>query len=398
MKQFIASLSARKKLVVCELFLVYFALGIGLIMLGSILPAMRDAYHLDYQIGGMLISIQAIGYLSAGFFTGAAANKLGQKRAYLILYALMPIGFAMMLICGAPLWLMAAMLLIGLSKGAITDYNNRIMSDYSNGDGRPLNLLHAFFAVGACISPLLVLRCLGTGEQGWRLAMGVALAVLCTAVVLGLFTHMDRESQEEAHQAVENPYGFFRESIFWQTMVIGFFYQAVEASVMGWMTSYYIDSGLLNEESAQTVTSLLWTALLIGRFACSLIAAYWKPWKMMLVMSTGIAVFLGLLLFGASLPMILIGTAGLGLCMSGMYGTSVANAGDIFSRYPACMGLFVTMTGVGGAITPPLVGLVANRTDSLRMGFMVLLVAAICLLVIAVVNGKLLAGKQTKTV
>lgn len=398
MKQFLASLSARKKLVVCELFLVYFAFGIGLIMLGSILPAMRDAYHLDYQTGGMLISVQAIGYLAAGLFTGAAANKLGQKWAYLILYALMPIGFVMTLVSGAPLWLLTAMLMVGISKGAITDYNNRIMSEYANGDGRPLNLLHAFFAIGACISPLLALRCLETGEQGWRLAVEAAVVVLCVAVVLGLFTHMDQKTPEGKGEEGKRPYGFFQESIFWQTMLIGFFYQAVEASVMGWMTSYYIDSGLLSEESAQTVTALLWAALLIGRFSCSFIAAYWKPWKMMLAMTIGIVVFLSLLLFGMGLPTILLGTAGLGLCMSGMYGTSIANAGDLFSRYPACMGLFVTMTGMGGAITPPLVGLVANQTDSLRMGFMVLLVAALCLLAIAAVNGKLLAGKEPKTV
>ena len=394
MKSFFASLSGRKKLVVLELFLVYFAFGIGLIMLGSILPAMREAYQLDYQTGGLLISVQAVGYLAAGLFTGTAAVKLGQKWAYVLLYSLMPVGFAMMLMNGAPLWLMASMLLVGLSKGAITDYNNRIMSNYSHGDGRPLNLLHAFFAVGACMSPLLALACLGTGENGWRLAAGVALMVLLAGTVLGLFTHMDDGEQQEAVRTVTRPYGFFRESIFWQTMLIGFFYQAVEASVMGWMTSFYIGSGLLGADAAQRVTSLLWLALLIGRFSCSLIAGYWKPWKMMLVMSAGIAAFLGLLLFGSGLPIVLAATAGLGLCMSGMYGTSIANAGDIFARYPACMGLFVTLTGIGGAVTPPLVGLVANRTDSIRLGFLVLLAAAVFLLVIAMFNARMLARRK----
>ena len=394
MKHFLDSLSARRKLVVAELFLVYFAFGIGLIMLGSVLPAMREAYHLDYKVGGLLISIQAIGYLGSGLFTGAAAVKLGQKPAYVLLYALMPLGFVMMLVNGAPLWLMAAMLLVGLSKGAITDYNNRIMSSYSGGDAQPLNLLHASFAVGACLSPLLALSCLKTGADGWRLAMVISTLVLLSAVVLGLFTHMDKVQPVGEKTGGGDPHGFFRETIFWQTVLIGFFYQAVEATVMGWMTSYYIDSGLLSPDSAQTVTALLWAALLIGRFACSLIAAYWRPWKMMLVMSVGIVAFLGLLLVGAGVPAVLLATVGLGLCMSGMYGTSVANAGDIFDRYPACMGLFVTMTGVGGALTPQIVGFVADSTGSLRVGFSVLLVAALCLLVTAAVNG-LRLRKQT---
>lgn len=145
MKSFFVSLSRQKKTVVAELFLVYFALGVGLIMLGSVLPHLRAAYHLDYQTGGALLSVQSLGYLAIGLVTGLAATKLGLKRAYLILYALMPVGFIMLLIGGSPLWLLTAMLLIGLSKGAVTDYNNRIMTDYAYGSATPLNLLHAFF-------------------------------------------------------------------------------------------------------------------------------------------------------------------------------------------------------------------------------------------------------------
>ena len=157
MKQFFASIGRRKTYVVIELFLVYLVLGIGLIMLGSVLPDLRTAYALDYKTGGTLLSIQSVGYLGGGLVTGVLSVKLGLKRAYLILYALMPVGFIMLLTGSAPLWLMAAMLLTGLSKGAVTDYNNRIMSEYANGNAMPLNFLHAFFAFGACVAPLLVL-------------------------------------------------------------------------------------------------------------------------------------------------------------------------------------------------------------------------------------------------
>lgn len=386
MKAFFASLGKQKTYVVAELFLVYFALGIGLIMLGSVLPQLRAAYALDYKTGGTLLSVQSIGYLAVGLITGTASVKLGLKRAYLLLYALMPIGFLMMLLYGAPLWLIAAMLLTGLSKGAVTDYNNRIMSEYSGGNATPLNLLHAFFAIGACAAPILTLVCLRNGSNGWRLAMIAALVLLVAALIFGLFMHMEDERPAGGYQTpAGGGFGFFRERIFWQTTAIGFFYQAVEASMMGWLTSFYIDSGALNADAAQIVTSLLWVALLIGRFSCSLIAAHWRPWQMMLVMCTGIAAFLALLVCASSLPLLLIATAGLGLCMSGMYGTSVSNAGDIFSRYPICMGLFVSLTGIGAAVAPTVVGLAADHIG-IRWGFAMLLIAAICLLISAVIN------------
>ena len=90
MKTFFASLGKRKSYVVAELFFVYLALGIGLIMLGSVLPQLRASYALDYQTGGALLSVQSVGYLTVGLFTGVCSVKLGLKRAYLLLYALMP--------------------------------------------------------------------------------------------------------------------------------------------------------------------------------------------------------------------------------------------------------------------------------------------------------------------
>ena len=65
-----------------------------------------------------------------------------------------------------------------------------------------------------------------------------------------------------------------------------------------------------------------------------------------------------------------------------MYGTSVANASAIFSCYPASMGIFVTLTGIGAAVAPTAVGLVADLAN-IRFGFAVLLIAAVLLVIAA---------------
>lgn len=46
--------------------------------------------------------------------------------------------------------------------------------------------------------------------------------------------------------------------------------------MMGWLTTFYIDSGVLAAGAAQIVTSLLWISLLVGRFSCSVIAARFR--------------------------------------------------------------------------------------------------------------------------
>lgn len=292
----------------------------------------------------------------------------------------------MLLTGGSPLWLLAAMFLTGISKGGITDYNNRVMSEYANGSATPLNMLHAAFAFGACVAPLAVLACqkLG-GENGWRLALEIAVVLLTFGLVFGLFMKMDEEKPAESTQKSATDYGFFRERLFWLTTALCFFYEAVEASMMGWLTTFYIDSGVLAAGAAQIVTSLLWISLLVGRFSCSVIAARFRPWQMITVMCFGIAAFLVLLVLGTSLPVLIVATIGLGLCMSGMYGTTVSNAGDLFSRYPASMGIYVTLNGLGAAAAPAAIGVAANH-GGIRIGFALLLVAAAMLVVSALCN------------
>ena len=114
---------------------------------------------------------------------------------------------------------------------------------------------------------------------------------------------------------------------------------------------------------------------------------------MITVMCFGMAAFLVLLVTGTTLPVLTIATIGLGLCMSGMYGTTVANAGDLFSRYPASMGIYVTLNGFGAAMAPAAIGIAANRTG-IRWGFAILLIAGVLLVVSAVLNARYFKDRQ----
>ena len=104
----------------------------------------------------------------------------------------------MLLVTGSPVLLLTAMFLTGISKGGITDYNNRVMSEYANGSATPLNMMHASYAFGACVAQLAVLACqkLG-GENGWRLAK-IAIRSITFGLVFGLFMKMDEESTDDS--------------------------------------------------------------------------------------------------------------------------------------------------------------------------------------------------------
>lgn len=382
---FFRSIGRDKLYIVINLFYAYFAQGIVVVMFGAILPVLKQDYSLSYQVGGMLLSVQSVGYAIAGLGAGFLPLYFGLKNSFILLTSGITIGMGMLLVSGNPVWLLIAMAFIGINKGAVTNYNNQIMSDLAKGDAGPLNMLHAFFAIGACLAPVAVLLCSEVDPSGWRLA--VTIAAIITAVGLLLMSRMKLDNTVKKQAAEKTPvsFGFFQERIFWVTMLICFFYQCIEGSMMGWLTSFFVDSNVMTDASAQLVTSALWVALLIGRLGCSGLALRFRPYQMILFMSAGQLGFLYMLVHSHTLVTMMIATIGLGLSMSGMYGTSVSNAGDLFTRYPVCMGFFVLLTSMGAVIAPAAVGLLADVTN-MRTGLAVLLLAAAALVTMAVYN------------
>ena len=396
---FFSSLGKRKLGVVLNLFYAYMSLGLVLIMLGSILPEMKSDYALSYQVGGALLSVQSVGYVLAGLLAGYLPFVLGIKISFILIQLSVTLGFVMLLVSGNPVWLLAAMFLIGIGKGGITNYNNLLMNIYSEGNAGPLNILHACFAAGAVIAPLIAMV-----VTGWRPA--VIIGCVCCAASLAFllpagFSDKDLETSDapDVSASAENSgkkkvdYGFVKEKLFWVTVIICFFYQAVEASFMGWMTSFLIDTGVMAESLAQFTTSGLWMALMAGRLLCSAAATKFSPRSMILALTLITTGFMVILLQTKSPAGLIIATVGIGLGMSGMFGTSVSNAGDIFSKYPVCMGFFVFMTSMGAIVAPAIIGSVAN-TQGMHIGMSTLLIFAACMVVAAIVNIRLSRGKN----
>ena len=396
MKEFWQKLPGYRRAAVLELYLVYFVLGVAVILIGSVLPSLREANALSYGQSGNLLSIQSVGFLLAGLVTGAVVLRFGIHRAYVGSVVFLPLGLFMLLRGGSFLFLAAAMFLVGISKGAITDYNNRVMSDYAEGAAGPLNSLHIFFAVGACLAPFLALFLTGAfAEKGWLYALTVSAGLAAAAVIVGAFIKMDLTTApgNEATPAAKNIQGsrslaFFREPLFLVTLLIGICNQALESSLMGWLTSFYLGTGIVSEQVSQLTTSLLWFSFLVGRIICMFIAAKWRPEKILVVMGLGTMVFMTLLTVSMNAPLLILSTIGLGLCLSGMYGTAVSNASSVFSRYSSAMGLYVTIAGIGGAAAPAAIGYLTDLF-SLRSGFAVLSVLSVVVAAAVIINARI---------
>jgi fucose permease len=180
-------------------------------------------------------------------------------------------------------------------------------------------------------------------------------------------------------------FGFFRSKVFWICAAFLSCYMAIEACIMGFLVTYYVDTGLVSEGRAQMLSILLWAAVLIGRLASSALSRKYRPAHMLLVMSVGVAVSFLLFIFGGSIIPVTIGSVGLGLFMAGMYGTAIGDVGDLLEKYSMSMGMLIVIPGLVSTLMPSLIGILADLWD-IRRGMMAIFALIILLLAVTMVN------------
>ena len=375
------SLSRDNQYLVRNFFIAYFVMGMYLILIGSALPEIKAEYQIDYQVGGMMLSVQSVGYLVTGAFVGIVPRYLGAKRTYLILSNLAFLGLVLMMVTGNPVLLLLAMLMTGISKGSTCNFGNQFVSTMSGSNASLLNLAQAFFAVGACAAPLVAMVC----GSSWRLAFAITIAVGIVMFLHGLRVEIGPDAYVREEDTGKVDFGFFRTKVFWLCAALIMSYLAIEGSVMGWLVTYFVDSGAAKESTAQLLATALWGALLVGRFASAWLSTRFRPHHMIAVMALGVAVcFTGLMVSHTMVPMT-VSTIGLGLFMAGMYGTTLGGSENLMEKYPMCMGMFIAIPGIGAALTQSAIGTIADSIG-IRGGMCVLYVLVALLLLVSAIN------------
>ncbi|WP_435645749.1 MFS transporter [Butyricicoccus porcorum] len=371
-------MSKRQRYLIYDFFIAYFSMGLYLILIGSALPSIKADYGISYRIGGLMMSAQQIGYLVTGVCVSMIAQRLSVKAVYLGFGILAFVGLALMMVTGNPFVLLFAMLLTGICKGSTCNFGNQLVSTMSGSNASLLNLAQAFFAVGACAAPLVAMVC-GTS---WRLAFAITIAVGIVMFLHGMRVEIRPEDSVSNEDSGTVDFGFFRTKIFWLCAALIMSYLAIEGSVMGWLVTYFVDSGVAKESTAQLLATALWGALLVGRFASAWLSTRFRPHHMIAVMSLGVAVcFTGLMMSHTLVPMT-VSAIGLGLFMAGMYGTALGGSENLMEKYPMCMGMFIAIPGIGAALTQSAIGTIADHIG-IRGGMCFLYVLVAVLLVAA---------------
>ena len=368
----------QNRLIASTLF-VFAVSGASSMLMGNLMPFLRELYGISYAKAGLLLSLPSWGNLASIFITGYLPTYIGRRKTVLLTSIWMLIAFLLVtsgIGGGAILPLVCVM--IGIARGGNTNFSNTMMSTLPGKKSAiGYNLLHGAFAVGAVLSPLVLIACTRNNDAGWRyMTAGIVVLCLCqwlTYLRMGL----PQETITKSIKSVDR--SFLKNRNFWLGAAILFFYISAEYAIVNWLVTYFKDTGVLNPEVSQLMSSLLWVVMFIGRMIGAAIVGKVSRKIILVVDGVGLMLFFLLVFFSRTQLPIFIGIMGVGLFMATIYTCALTLGTQTIKGNDLGVSTMIFLGSTGGIITPAFVGMVAEKAG-IQVGMGVVVAVTVLLL------------------
>ncbi|HEY0795542.1 MAG TPA: MFS transporter [Acidisarcina sp.] len=372
------------------------ATGLGMTLLGPILPLVMADWGLRDSQGGLLLTAQFVG-MSLG--SVSISRELHKSLMVGILAALT--GFAgltvlawahgtmaVVKLAGACSFLFVAGFGLGL---LITSVNLIAGARFTAKRGSGLSLLNFSWSVGAVLSPLLA-SWLGRRLPLWALLGGMTSVLvlvglkalqeysLSTAVGCVPGTAMPDLSIIKGPPQIQSAKGISAKT-FSYFGAIFFLYGGVEGCMNGWLATYTLRYGGLGLSISETCVFLFWVSLTMGRALASLLLLHLTESTLQSVALALATLVIGALIFAHSVTAISICSVVIGLGLAPCFPATLSLLVQRKPR-PRQSAFALALTAVGGAALSWAMGAASVRTHSLKTALLLPLICSGILLVL----------------
>lgn len=368
-------------LLLIVIYLIFISLGLPDSLIGSAWPSLSQSLGISNALQGVLSIIVSLCTIISSFFTLKLITLLKEKGVVIISIFLTVIGLLIFSFSPNFIVLCLGAIPLGFGAGAIdTTLNNYVAIHYK---AIHLNWLHAFWGVGATLSPFLVSFFL-TDLNGWRTGAIVLASIqgfillitICTVKVWKIVEFSFEERQEKETIEVKK-LGFFN-SFKIRGVIFALFsfasYIAVENLTGSWFSSMMVFGYGVEEAVATRWTSSFYLGMMIGRFVSGVLSLKIKD-KNMIRIGEGM-VLIGLILMMSTfyMPLMPIGLVLVGLGCAPIYPAIIHSTPERFTTElsPNVMSIQIGFSYFSTLIISPLYGVVAKYTSFAYLPYYVL--------------------------
>lgn len=373
-----------------------FVFGIVMAVLGAILPSLFTRIQFNKSEAGNLFFFMNLAMLAVSTLFGPVVDRFGYKVFMMASALLVALSFLLFTLASSYVFLIAAVLLLGLGGGGLNGGSNALTSDlYPEKRSAALNVLGIFFGFGALAIPFLI----GTLLNSIGLSVILALATLLSLIPFALFLllrfpkakHAQGFPLRQAAKVIGHP-------LLWLCGFLLFFQSGNEFTVGGWISTYLNERFRVPPMTASLILAAYWAAMMAGRLASTRLVRIVKN-EILVLASAVTALLAAIIVFAAPSGLLAsLGAVLLGLGFAAIYPTTLAIAGGAFPSFSGTAFSVIFMIAlVGGMTAPWLAGKIA-AASTIRSGLIIPIVCCLMIVILQLAIIRLLKARKVSAV
>ncbi len=355
-------------------YIAFIMVGLPTGLLGVAWPTMRADFALPLDAMGLLLISSTVGYFLASFFIARLINRFGIGS--LLIFSSLASAIASFGYPLAPAWsvIVGIGVLAGFGSGVMdAGLNTYLAAEYKESE---MQWLHAFFGIGATLSPIIMTAGLAQFAS-WRpgyIFVGILMVVIGGAfwATYSAWKAPRRISETATESEKEGPGLMDYQTSVWESLLhpqtwvgilLFLLYTGAELTLGNWTYTLFTEGRGISPQIAGIWAGGFWAIFTIGRVLGGLYAHRVRLDTLMVgAMSLALA---GSLLFWWN-PLPLVGVLGVfvvGFAMAPIFPGLVSGTSQRVGEHHAAntIGIQMSAAGLGGALLPALAGFLAQR-------------------------------------
>ncbi|MCI7224777.1 MAG: MFS transporter [Mollicutes bacterium] len=384
------------------IYLIFISLGLPDSFIGSCWPTISEYFKISRDFQGIFSLIVSFFTIASSFLTIKLTKYLKNYGVIAISIGLTISGLIIIGFSDNYYLLLLAAIPLGFGGGAIDSILNSYVSLHYKAIH--LNFLHAFWGIGAFISPLIIGSFI-VDPSGFKDAAFVLSIIQTTILIITLSTlvlwvkvdkiyNIDSRNTTNSENNKEN-IGFFntfklRGVLF--ACITFFSYIAIESLAYSWFTSLCVFGMNIDNDIASKYLSLFYIAISLGRVISGLLSIKIKDKNLIRIGEGILLIGIILLTFKFNFVFMPIALFIIGLGCGPIYPSIVHSTVDKFtSKYSsAVMSIQIGFAYMANISVAPLFGILGNATTFLILPYIMLI------FFIILVSGNEIVLKLTK--
>ena len=368
-------MSDKHKLFVISSFCSYFVLALPFTIQGSNAPVTMEYYGITAAQQGLIITMQSVGSLCTAIFIALKGEKYNKINS--IALGLLIICLTGLVIAGAPAYavLLLVIVLVGIGVTFIDIMMNGVIADvYTQKKNTLLPLAHAFFSVGATVTPIIVTSLANPASPisftyPFRVSFILAGAVfvlyfLSSRRIMPDTPYIDMEAMKK--RAVENPAEIFKFRESWFYFVVGLLYFTFQLGTIIWLPTFAIRHSGVDFETGGLMLTAFFAGSLLMRFISPLFLKKLTPRQVYMYFGWAAAAFMLAALFTGNTFLMIFFVAACGFFQGSNVATLVLMCCDAFpERTASASSIYSLSSGIASLTAPFWMGALSGITGFL---------------------------------